>query len=346
MKKVILGSLRRGSGKTSMITGIGRALGGKISYCKPFGERVLYRDKNLWDYDCELMKGIFGIAFSPQELSIGFHHSKMRYMYDKKTTAEKLNELVSRLEAGSDALFIEGGSEMSYGMSVYLDVFTMAQVTGGRLVMVISGNLGQILDDAALLHRATDFEGIEFGGIIINKVQDVYDFNKNHLDKIERMGIKVLGMVPFNEHLGHFSIAYLQEILQARVIAGAANMSNVVKIILIGAMSLNSILQAPVFKEEKKLLITSGDRSDVIISALDGGTSGIVLTNNIIPPLNIISRADDAGVPLLTVPEDTFRAAKKIDDMEIMFTRDETDKIELLTKLTKENLDLKAVLGK
>jgi len=83
----------------------------------------------------------------------------------------------------------------------------------------------------------------------------------------------------------------------------------------VGAMSGDAPPALPLFRIQNKLAITGGDRSDMIVAALESSTSGIVLTNNIIPPQNIIAKAADKNVPLLLVPYDTFRTAKQIDDM-------------------------------
>ena len=50
MKNIIIGSVDENAGKTSLIVGLGRAISGKkFGYLKPFGDRLLYRKKRLWD---------------------------------------------------------------------------------------------------------------------------------------------------------------------------------------------------------------------------------------------------------------------------------------------------------
>ncbi len=340
MEKLLIASMRRNTGKTSMIVGMAKALGKKISYLKPFGERLVYEDKHLWDYDAELINGVFNLGKDPREMSIGFHHSKMRYLFDRKKTEAKLGELIKKAGKGSEVLFIEGGRDFGYGMSVHLDPVSLARMTGGKLVVVLSGNLGKILDDVTFLCRNIDLEGIEFPGIIVNKMQDLYDFRNNYVKKIEELGIHVLGVIPYNEELDHVSMDYIRMRLGARVIAGQDALDNVVKAKLIGAMSLNAVLQTPLFEQERKLLITAGDRSDIVLAALESDTSGIILTNNILPPANIISRAEEAGIPLLLAREDTFKVTKAVDDMETLFTSDETGKVNLLTDMIREHVDL------
>jgi len=115
--------------------------------------------------------------------------------------------------------------------------------------------------------------------------------------------------------------------------------------IFVGAMSADEARRHPSFGKAKKLVITSGDRSDMILASIEGDTAGMVLTNNISPPSAIIAKATQMGVPLLLVPDDTYQVAKQIDGAQYLLKRDETDKIELLEKLVRENVNLSAVVG-
>jgi BioD-like phosphotransacetylase family protein len=94
------------------------------------------------------------------------------------------------------------------------------------------------------------------------------------------------------------------------------------------------------FNKENKLIITSGDRTDLILSAIGHGTSCILLTNNIIPPANIIEKANRHRVPLLLVPWDTYTAAKHVESIRVLLNEKDLEKIELTEKLIKENVDI------
>jgi BioD-like phosphotransacetylase family protein len=71
------------AGKTTLIIGLAKALQKKIGYIKPFGDRLLYRKKRLWDYDTALMNSIFGLEQDPAEMSIGFDHAPLLYIVDE-----------------------------------------------------------------------------------------------------------------------------------------------------------------------------------------------------------------------------------------------------------------------
>jgi len=95
-------------------------------------------------------------------------------------------------------------------------------------------------------------------------------------------------------------------------------------------MHVNAALESPLFKEEGKAVITSGDRTDMILAALEGDTACVVLTDNITPSAKIISAAKERNIPLLMVPADTFQTAKQLDLMEPLLTKEDAEKVELL----------------
>ena len=102
MVKLIIASLRAHAGKTSIIAGLANVLDKPFGYMKPFGDRSLYRKKRLWDQDAALMTHLFGLTDAPEEMSIGFDHSKLQYIYDEDSRREKLHEVVRRIGTGKE----------------------------------------------------------------------------------------------------------------------------------------------------------------------------------------------------------------------------------------------------
>ena len=343
MNKLVVASTRQSAGKTSVIIGLAKALQKKFGYMKPFGERLLYRKKRLWDYNAALMTSIFGLEESPEDMSIGFHHAKLLYMLDEDTTKEKLQKLLSNIGENKEIVFIEGGRDLSYGVSVHLDPLSVADDLDADLLIVISGDEDMILDDATFLkkHLSIGSKGNRrFRGIIINGVPNIADFRETHLPKIEKLRIPVLGVVPYEKKLTHFTVGYLADRLFAKIVTCEANMNHVVKNIFIGSMSASAAMQNPLFQKPGKLVITSGDRSDIIVAALGSNSAAVILTNNILPSPSLISRSEELGIPLLLVSADTYNVAKQIDGMESLTTRDDQEKIALIENIFKKHIDL------
>jgi BioD-like phosphotransacetylase family protein len=343
MKNIIVGSVSENAGKTSFIIGLAQSIDKKFGYLKPFGDNLIYRKKRLWDYDTALITNIFGLEQSSDEMTIGFEHAKLRYMYDEAGTKAKLLEMVHNLEKDNTLLFIEGGKKLTYGASVRLDTLSLVKYVGGKLILVISGDEGTIIDDITFIKRYVDMKGIDYG-VVINKVNNLEDYRNNHLPDIKNMGINVLGVIPNEPELTYPSMGYLAEKLQARVIAGESGLKNRIKHIFVGSKSADTAVRDPRFNQEDKLIIASGDRSDYIASVLVVTASGLILTNNILPPPSLVAKLSERNIPVLLVPYDTYETAKQIDETKALLTRDDTDNIRLLGQLVKKNVDISSLV--
>jgi BioD-like phosphotransacetylase family protein len=344
MKKIIIASTHMNAGKTSIIVGLAKAGRLRTGYLKPLGDRLIYQKKRQWDYDSSALSNLIGIQENPEDITIGFEQSKLRYMYDEKGIQEKLAKTIQEME-DREILFIEGSRDLTCGISVNLDPFSLACHTGAKLFVVASGNEDEIFDEMTMLKNYLEKSEIDFGGVIINKVHNEAEFKSIHLSNVQDIGPRIIGVIPYIKELTYFSVNLLVDKLFAKVIAGENNLDRLIKHVLVGAMSANAAINLPGFKTEAKLVITSGDRSDMILAALESNTSAVLLTNNIIPPANIISKATEAGTPLLLIRYDTFEAAKQVDNLEPLITKDDLQKADLLETLIRDHLDLETILG-
>lgn len=342
MDRFVVTSLRQGAGKTSVIIGIAKALNRKIGYIKPFGERFLYRKKRLWDYDAALISNIFDIEDHPEEMSIGFHHSKLLYMLDEETAREKLNELLITAGSGKEILFAECGKDITYGVSVHLDALSLARELDAQLIVVASGSEDTILDDVIFFAKYIQLGKVRCKGIIINKVVNVADFCSTRLPKIQQQGVEVLGVIPYCRELPYFSVSYLADRLFAKIITGEQSLDQTVKNVFIGSMSVGAALVNPLFQEVSKVVITSGDRCDMIAAALESKATAVILTNNIFPTSDLIAKAAGMGIPLLLVSADTYEIARQIEGMESLPTKDDLGKIALIEQMVRAHVNLQA----
>ncbi len=321
METYIIASLSAGSGKTSIIVGLADTLAKRTGYMKPFGDRFIYSKKRLWDYDAALITEMYALNEPPEGMSIGFDHSKLRYMYTEESIIEKITELADKMRQDKDILFVEGGQTISYGLSVHLDSISLAKYLNGKLIIVLSGDDDTILDDVMCIKQNIDLSEVNLAGIIINKVHHPEDFKETILPEIEKIGINVLGIIPFENTLTFYSLRYLADKLFAKVLTAEDQLNRQIKNILIGAMSGNTALQKPVFKKEDKLIITAGDRTDMILAALESNAAGVILTNNLLPPSNILAKAEQSKTPLLLVSPDTYQIGLQIERMDPLLTK-------------------------
>jgi BioD-like phosphotransacetylase family protein len=343
MLKYVVTSLRPSAGKTSVIIGIAKALDRKMGYIKPFGERFLYRKKRLWDYDAALVTNIFGLRENPEDISIGFHHSKLLYMLDEQTTKEKLQELLASVGEGKDLFFAECGKDMTYGSSVYLDAINLSKQLDAPLIVVASGDEDAILDDLTFMSQYIGLNGASMKGVIINKVPSIEDFQNTKLPRIKQRGVNVLGVIPYCKELPFFSVNYLADRLFAKIITGEEHLKRTVKSVFIGSMSADAALKSPHFQESGKLVITGGDRSDMIVAALGSNCAALILTDNVMPQEHLVGKAAKLEIPLLLVSADTYEISRQIEGLEPLPTKDDSEKIALIEQMVRTHVDLDAL---
>jgi len=344
VKSLIVASTREGAGKTSVLVGLASAIDRRFGYIKPLGDRFLYRKKRLWDYDAALFASLFHLDDPPERMSIGFDHSKLRYMYDRASITREIGRMMDEVGRDKDYLFVECGKDMTYGAAVCLDPLTLSQATGSQVILVTGGEEDEIADDLAFLKRFVGADEAHVGGVVLNKVKKPDDFRASHLPEIDELGIRVLGILPYEPELTTLSASTVAERLFARVIAGESGLDKTIRNVVVGAMSVAALETKPAFSKPDKLILTSGDRSDLVLAALEaGGTSCIVLTHNIVPPSSVTAVANERSIPILLVPDDTYTAAIQVVNLEPLLTPGDTDKIRLLTRLVADHLDLAAI---
>jgi BioD-like phosphotransacetylase family protein len=342
MDKFVITSMRPSAGKTSLIIGLARALNNKIGYMKPFGARFIYKKKRLWDYDAALMAHIFHLDEAPEDMSIGFHHAKLFYSLDEEATTAKILETLDHVGKNKDSLFVEAGKDIYFGTSVYLDAISVAKRLKGKLLVMVSGDEDTIIDDIGFLTKYIRMDGLSFMGIVVNKVVNISDFNDIYLPRIRKMDVPVLGIIPVIPELTYVSAGYLADRMFAKVLAGDSGLNRQVRNIVVGSMGAESAMKSPLFQDHHQVVIISGDRSDLILTSLESQVAAVILSNNIVPSSIIISKAANIGIPLLLVSTDTHETAKRIDGIEPLPTKEDTGKINLIEKMVRDHIDLKA----
>jgi phosphate acetyltransferase len=128
----------------------------------------------------------------------------------------------------------------------------------------------------------------------------------------------MVNSIPMISSLNNPTIQEIVKELNATVLFGAAFLNNQIGSFSVGAMQLRNYL---LNLKENGLVITPGDRADIILGALQANESinypaisGIVLTGNIIPEDSILKLIEGLStvVPIIAVEEGTFIITNKI----------------------------------
>ena len=127
-----------------------------------------------------------------------------------------------------------------------------------------------------------------------------------------------MNVIPLIPSLKNPTIKEIAKAIDAKVIFGKEHLNNQTSSFKVGAMQLRNYLTQ---LEENCLIITPGDRADIILGALQANIStnyptisGIVLTGGLLPEEPIVRLIDGLPqlVPILTVNNGTFDTANRI----------------------------------
>lgn len=160
---------------------------------------------------------------------------------------------------------------------------------------------------------------------------------------------QVLAVIPENKILSSPTIQEIATALEADILFGEEGLAEQAFKYLVIAMQIQNYLP---YLEEKALLITPGDRGDVILSALQAHESanypeiaGIVLTTVLHPASTIMKLLDGlpGTVPILDVSSDTYETAARIGAIRSYISGDNQAKIALSLKLFEEYVDVAAL---
>jgi len=312
MKSVIVSGIGR-CGKSFIATGLALNLK-NCGYFKPIGERRLVSGKMV-DEDISLMKEICGLSLQDEEICPGLFYP------EKEISIDKIKGGFDKISQDKDYMVIEG--DLIRGEVKHLGALHIAKELDIKILLVIEEKNGW-MDEAAFLKECT---GDVILGIVLNKAEET----KSKINEL-------LGIIPYNEEFSAISVEQIKEALDANILAGDSGLLKMVENVLVGAMTPQYALSY-FERTEKKAVITGGDRTDLILSALTEDTSCVIATGDIIPSPEVIRKAETRKIPLLSVSWDTLTTASKVESIIPRISPDNKAKLSLIKELTKPLAD-------
>ena len=347
--KAIYFSGKAGGGKTAAALGIGMKLrdeGLKVSYFKPLGFRKGTVKKD--DDDVILMREIFGLPFSSEiisPVSVDEHYLSARFMKDDRNLTEVIEKAFKKCSDGYDVVLIDGSIEPYVGHNQGLDDFALAARLGAAVLPVVKAEDDFRLDENLLYldlwqKAKTDLVGCLFNNVSqpqLNKSASIYK------PLVEEMGISVLGVIPRQLEISSPTVAEFYDVLRGELLAAPDHLNRIVEEVVIGTMTIESAL-GYLRRAPNKALITGGDRSDMALTALETSTSVIIFTGGLYPDVRVLSQAEEKGVPVILVYEDTFTTVENLHSVYRSIHPDDKDAIDLVNKTIEKHVDWKKVL--
>ncbi|MCX6349379.1 MAG: AAA family ATPase, partial [Candidatus Aureabacteria bacterium] len=330
MKKVYIGATRQNDGKTVLSLGLMHALGKKVSsigFIKPVGQQYLIVNGDKIDKDVILMSRLYNLSdslvdMSPIAIPAGFTEDYIHSPREEELHQRVLSSF-EKVARGKDLVLIEGTGHAGVGAVFDLSNAEVARLLGAKVILVSVGGVGRPIDEILLNKAMFDQNGVEILGVIINQVKkDKYEKISTLVRKsLQSRGLEVLGVVPFDPILSSPTVAEIVKAINGEVISGGNKVNEGAGKFVIGAMPLSTAFD---YFTGRYLLITPGNREDLILAALSHALagdesqvflSGIVITGGVLPHRNILNLVRKTDFPLITVKDDIYTTTTKITNL-------------------------------
>lgn len=359
MKKIFIAATKQNDGKTTVSLGLichFQSRFKNVGFIKPIGQRYLEEEGLKIDEDSLLIEEVCGIKcglkdMSPIAVEKGFTE---RYIAkpDKKTISDQIKESYRRVSKGHDLVIIEGTGHAGVGSVFDHSNASVAKLIGSKVIIISSGGIGRPIDEIVLNKALFEKEGVKVLGVIVNKVlPDKFEkINRLVRRGLERKGIDVLGVLPYNPMLSRPTIEQILEETDFQTLCGKEYLENPVSQVIVGAMEPHDAVK---FIVDNTLMITPGDREDMIMTSLSCfrdtderklRVSGIVLSGGITPGAPIMNLLQKAQIPVLLSNSDTYDVATCIHDLTVKIRPKDMHKINAVIKLIKDYVDLDKIL--
>jgi len=355
-KKIFIAATRQNDGKTVISLGLLKVLKEhfkNLGFMKPVGQKYIFVDKLKVDKDAVLVKKVFDMKdnlehMNPVAIEEGFTRKYIENP-DKDKYIKKIKQSFEIISQNKDFILVEGTGHAGVGSIFDLNNAEVAKILELPVILVSVGGIGRPFDEIALNLPLFKEKGVKVKGIIINKV---ISEKKNKVEKylkkaFKRINLNVIGFVPYVEYLSEPDIFQICEAVNGKMISGYDKGGKKVKNIIVGAMTPRHALN---YFAPHSLIITPGDREDIILAGLAGypenDIKGIVLTGGLSPHRTILNLIKKYDIPVIISPKNTYETASSINELVVKITESDIDKIEIAARLIKENINIEKIISR
>lgn len=323
-KAIYIATSEAHSGKSLVTLGLMRMMLGKtakVGYFRPIIDDV---KKGKKDNHIKTIISHFELDLNPEE-AYGLTRTEFINKRNDGKEGEVLDIIIDKykkLEERYDFMLVEGTDFSGEGTAIELDANILIAKNLGLPAIIVSSGVGKTLDEFINgLHLAYDSfkdREVEVLAVIANKVQEEnIEIVQNGVEKNLPKNVFV-NVIPLIPSLNNPTIKEISKALNAKILFGKDYINNQAANYKVGAMQLRNYLT---HLEENSLIITPGDRADIILGALQANISsnypsisGIVLTGGIIPDEPIVKLIDGLNqiVPIISAEQGTFEATNII----------------------------------
>ena len=338
-KAIYIVTTEPNSGKSIVSLGLMQLLLGKtakVGYFRPIIDDVA---NGKTDNHIDTVLSYFNVDMKPEE-AYAYTRSQVVQLKNMDKDDEIVGHIIHKyktIENRFDFVLVEGTDFSGEGAIIEWDInILIAKNLGIPAIILASGKnktLDELLGNLYMAYDSFMEKGVEVLLIVANKVQlENLDMVTNGLKKKLPNNVLV-GTIPLNNILGSPTVKEIAQELDAKILFGENYVNNKVGGFSVGAMQLRNYLT---HLKKDSLVITPGDRADIILGALQANISsnypnlsGIVLTGGLIPEESIIKLIKGLSdiIPILSVVGGTYSVTNKIGTIRPRIYADNKEKI-------------------
>lgn len=362
MRNIFITATRPNEGKTAITLGLTAGFvkkGKRIGFIKPVGQadidagnqRSIDEDTLLIERACRVHCNIEDM--NPVTLKPGFPESFATPLA-RQGLLDRVKKAYDRVADDKEFVVIEGTGHAAVGSAWGVSNADMAKLLNARVLLVSSGGVGQPIDDILLSKQFFASKGVELLGVVINKV---YPHETEKIEKVARKvleenGVTLLGAIPYEKDLYAPTVLQVLEELRGDLLNGESALNVRIGNTLIGAMTPHNAMEK---FEGSCLLITPGDREDMILAALSMTLTdqkgkftlaGLVLTGDIYPRKNILELIRKTHIPVMVAKQDSYTTASRVQNLVVKISPWDGAKINHIVDLVAKYVDVEGVLKK
>lgn len=355
--RVFIAATRQNDGKTTASLGLIAALQShfpRIGYIKPVGQRFVQIEEQKIDEDTVLMDKVYGlncplVDMSPIAVEPAFTRKYLQSA-NNEALVRKIQDSFDRVAWEKDFVLCEGSGHAGVGSVFDLSNAQVAKTLGCKVIIVSQGGIGKPIDEVSLNQALFEKEGVEIIGVIINKVHEekIPEITRFVRSGLKRKGLDLLGVLPHAPLLAHPTVDLIRDELHAELLNSPPSLDVLVEDVVVGAMGVQNAMQ---FFKRGTLLITPGDREDILLAAgaktsLDGDDkmAGIVLTGGLRPGESLMRAIQVLPVPVLLVKADSYQVASNVHNLTVKTRPTDARKISLIRDIVAEHVNVKKII--
>ncbi len=360
MRPLYIAGTQRDVGKTTLSVGLShqfRQRGLRVGYIKPLGQRASkVANQSLHDDAVVVSKVLGDPSHTQAEIALALPKGRVeKEIFALNTTelTDKIAKFCDDLQKEHDVVIIEGMGHVAMGSCIGVSGATAAKIAGAKSILVTGGGIGKTIDEIALCESFLKSNGVDFLGVIINKVWPAkYDRIKSATTQgLANLGINSLGVVPFHEELANPTMSQVFDRVGGEIIAGETRLDNIVENTIVAAMESRHMIS---YLKRNTLMVTPGDRTDNILAALSAHSlgdissqtmAGLLLTGGFKPDPTCMRLLNDSGLPAILSHEDTYTVARKYYNTVFKIAPNNDNKIQAAIDLMGQYIDVDAILA-